>query len=68
MTYTWDQAGNLVNQTYPDGNSARFSCNQLDQMSSASDWPGHTTSFTYDSAGNLSEIEVPQRHHRRLGL
>ena len=45
--------------TYPDGNTATFAYNHLNQMKSLSDWLGNTSTFTYDSAGICSPLPTP---------
>lgn len=60
--YLYDSAGNLVQVTYPDGNTVHAAYDGHGQLVAMADENGHTTSYTYDGAGNLILVTDPMGH------
>lgn len=60
--YLYDSAGNLVQVTYPDGNTVHAAYDGYGQLVAMADENGHTTSYTYDGAGNLILVTDAMGH------
>ncbi|MFV0460767.1 MAG: RHS repeat-associated core domain-containing protein [Actinomycetales bacterium] len=58
-THGYDQAGNLVSTTLPDGRVTRMAYSARGQVSSITDASGAVTSMVYDGAGNLVSTTTP---------
>ena len=59
VRYKYDQAGNRVQLTYPDGGSVGYSYDQANRLSSMTDWVGRNTTFSYDNAGRRIGLNLP---------
>lgn len=59
------QVGYLVSQADADGNVSRFIWDDMAQLSNFIDQLGYTTSFVYDSSGNLSSRTGPDNSVER---
>jgi len=49
----FDENGNRIALTYPDGNAVHYSFDALNRMSSLTNWFGGVLSYGYDVVGNL---------------
>jgi RHS repeat-associated protein len=52
FNYRYDQAGNLLSRSYPDGTQVDLAYDEDNQLSAVTN-AGRTTRYTYDPAGNL---------------
>ena len=57
--YTYDDAGELTELTYPGGRVVQRAYDGAGQLISVTDWLGNVTSFTYDAAGTLTTETYP---------
>ncbi len=55
-TYAYDDAGNLVQVTDPDGNVTKFAYDASNRLISTTDPLGHTETRGYDNSGRLAWI------------
>jgi len=51
--YSYDQNGNLLTLTYPDGKVVRYEYDANNRMKKVTDWLNNTTVYNYDEAGKL---------------
>src|SRR5439155_11674800 len=57
-TYDYDQFGNLVKTTFPDGTYTSSSYNGQNQLTSEQDQAGHVTQYEY-TQDRLSGVDLP---------
>jgi RHS repeat-associated protein len=58
-TYSYDPAGDVTNQTFPDGTSASATYNQVGNPTTFTDRSGAISSYQYNPQGLLSGITEP---------
>lgn len=59
LQYAYDESGNLVALTYPDGKVVTYTYDRADRMSTVKDWAGRVTSYAYDDNGRLTSVRRP---------
>lgn len=59
IQYNYDEVGNLVTLTYPDGKQVKYTYDAADRMSGVTDWAGRTTAYEYDANGRLIKTTRP---------
>ncbi len=58
--FAYDQFGNEVSHTLPDGEKESFTYNQFNQESTHTDFDGNVSTYTYYPAGNVHEGMLEQ--------
>ncbi len=53
LHYEYDEVGNLVGLTYPDGKVVHYEYDAADQLTKVTDWAGRVTGYEYDKNGRL---------------
>ena len=58
ITYTYDNAGNITQETFADGSHDDYTYDSYGELLTATDSSG-ATSFTYDALGDLTSVSYP---------
>lgn len=58
-SYSYNDAGNTVTLTYPNGQKVTDRYNTAGQLAAVSDWLGNVINFHYDASGNLTAEDAP---------
>ena len=53
LQYAYDEVGNLVTLTYPDGKQVHYDYDAANQLIKVTDWAGRETHYEYDLNGRL---------------
>ncbi|RKZ70058.1 MAG: hypothetical protein DRR19_33590, partial [Candidatus Parabeggiatoa sp. nov. 1] len=53
LQYAYDEVGNLVTLTYPDGKQVHYDYNAANQLIKVTDWAGRETHYEYDLNSRL---------------
>ena len=53
LHYSYDQVGNLISLTYPDGKVVTYEYDPCYRLSKVTDWAGRVTAYEYDANGLL---------------
>jgi len=59
IRYVYDEVGNLVKLTYPDGKEVSYEYNAVNQLVKVKDWTNRITSYEYDVDGRLIKATRP---------
>ncbi|MVX67271.1 hypothetical protein GKZ28_26895 [Clostridium chromiireducens] len=59
IKYGYDDNGNIVSITYPNGKKVQYAYNGLNKLSTVTDWNNNVTSYDYDADGRLAKETKP---------
>ncbi len=59
IQYSYNQAGNLTELSYPDGKVVSYDYDAANRLIKVSDWAGRITGYNYDANGRLLETHRP---------
>ncbi len=59
LQYEYDEVGNLVTLTYPDGKQVHYGYDAADQLVKVTDWANRDTRYAYDKNARLINILRP---------
>nr|WP_268710060.1 RHS repeat domain-containing protein [Streptococcus oralis] len=56
MQYEYDAYGDILKMIYPDGSTVSYTYDKLDRLTSVTDVKGQKTIYSYNQAGDLTEV------------
>ena len=65
--FTYDAAGNVLTETFPDGSQDTYTYDAHENLTSATDSTG-TTTLTYDANDRLTQITYPSGRYLKYTL